>query len=123
MSGDTQCVTLLLTSGHKVDCVDRYGWPPLLYANFKAHESCVLALMKPKPEQVFVLGELLRRARSELEKKRTVKVEFQYCRDLHICRVEHSLSCYPTPTNAFLAAAMVSPHEKKSSALHARMGT
>lgn len=149
MSGDTQCVTLLLNSGHKVDCVDRYGWPPLLYANFKAHESCVLALMKPKPEQVFVLGELLRRARSELEKKRTVKVEmkilrqlcrplyfemymfsviveldeFQYCRDLHICRVEHSLSCYPTPTNAFLAAAMVSPHEKKSSVLHARMGT
>ena len=39
------------------------------------------------------------------------------------CRVEHSLSCYPTPANAFLAAAMFSPHEKKSSALHARMGT
>lgn len=88
MSGDTQCVTLLLNSGHKVDCVDRYGWPPLLYANFKAHESCVLALMKPKPEQVFVLGELLRRARSELEKKRTVKVEMmrilrQLCRPLY----------------------------------------
>ena len=74
MSGDTQCVQLLLDFGHQVDCVDRYGWPPLLYANFKAHESCVLALMKPKPEQVFVLGELLRRARNELEKKRTVKV-------------------------------------------------
>ena len=54
--------------------MDKYGWPPLLYANFKAYESCVLALMKPKPEQVFVLGELLRRARRELEKKRTVKV-------------------------------------------------
>lgn len=74
MSGDTECVQLLLNSGHQVDCVDKYGWPPLLYANFKAHESCVLALMKPKPEQVFVLGELLRRARRELEKKRTVKV-------------------------------------------------
>ena len=44
--------------------------------------------MKPKPEQVFVLGELLRRARSELEKKRTVKVEMmrilrQLCRPLY----------------------------------------
>ena len=76
MSGDTKCVELLLSSGHQVDCVDRYGWPPLLYANFKAHESCVLALMKPKPEQVFVLGTLLKRARNELEKKRTVKVHF-----------------------------------------------
>lgn len=74
MSGDTQCVELLLNSGHQVDCVDRYGWPPLLYANFKAHESCVLALMKPKPEQVFILGGLLRRARNNLEKKRAVKV-------------------------------------------------
>lgn len=74
MSGDTECVQLLLNSGHQVDCVDKYGWPPLLYANFKAHESCVLALMKPKPEQVFVLGELLRRARSDLQKKRTVRV-------------------------------------------------
>ena len=74
MSGDTECVQLLLNFGHQVDCVDKCGWPPLLYANFKAHESCVLALMKPKPEQVFVLGTLLRNARNELDKKRTVKV-------------------------------------------------
>ena len=74
MSGDTECVQLLLDFGHQVDCVDKCGWPPLLYANFKAHESCVLALMKPKPEQVFVLGTLLRKARNELDKKRTVKV-------------------------------------------------
>ena len=74
MSGDTECVQLLLSFGHQVDCVDKCGWPPLLYANFKAHESCVLALMKPKPEQVFVLGTLLRKARNELDKKRTVKV-------------------------------------------------
>lgn len=74
MSGDTECVQLLLNFGHQVDCVDKCGWPPLLYANFKAHESCVLALMKPKPDQVFVLGTLLRKARNELDKKRTVKV-------------------------------------------------
>ena len=74
MSGDTECVQLLLNFGHKVDCIDRYGWPPLLYANFKAHESCVLALMKPKPEQVFILGDLLRKARNKLEKERAVKV-------------------------------------------------
>ena len=74
MSGDTECVQLLLNFGHRVDCVDRYGWPPLLYANFKAHESCVLALMKPKPEQVFILGYLLRGAKNEVEKKRAVKV-------------------------------------------------
>ena len=79
MSGDTECVQLLLDFGHQVDCVDKCGWPPLLYANFKAHESCVLALMKPKPEQVFVLGTLLRKARNELDKKRTVKVHVHVC--------------------------------------------
>lgn len=80
MSGDTECIQLLLDFGHQVDCVDKCGWPPLLYANFKAHESCVLALMKPKPEQVFVLGTLLRKARNELDKKRTVKVHVDvYC--------------------------------------------
>lgn len=86
MSGDTQCVQLLLNFGHQVDCVDRYGWPPLLYANFKAQESCVLALMKPKPEQVFVLGGLLRRARNEIEKKRTVKVQYHLKLFTHFLR-------------------------------------
>ena len=78
MSGDTECVQLLLNFGHQVDCVDKCGWPPLLYANFKAQESCVLALMKPKPEQVFILGTLLRKARNEMDKKRTVKVHILY---------------------------------------------
>jgi len=95
MSGDTECVQLLLNFGHQVDCVDKCGWPPLLYANFKAHESCVLALMKPKPEQVFVLGTLLRKARNELDKKRTVKVHVHCILYVAVgCVVKHWLPAY-----------------------------
>jgi hypothetical protein len=74
MAGSTECVNLLLCNGHPVDCVDYCGWPPLLYANFKAQEECVLALMNPKPEQLFVLGQLLKKQRNEEEKKKTLKV-------------------------------------------------
>ncbi|EDO40299.1 predicted protein [Nematostella vectensis] len=74
MAGNTRCVQLLLDSGHPVDCLDKYGWPPLLYANFKAQESCVLALMKPKPEQLFVLGDLLKKPSNEAQKEKTFKV-------------------------------------------------
>lgn len=74
MSGSTECVQLLLAYGHQVDCLDRHGWPPLLYANFQAHESCVLALMEPKPEQLFVLGKLLRKAKNVVDKEKTLKV-------------------------------------------------
>lgn len=57
---------LLHERGHPVDCEDDSGWPPLLYANFKSSEhddtaqhECVLSLMRPKPEQLIVLGRLL----------------------------------------------------------------
>ena len=74
MCGSTECVQLLLDYGHQVDCLDKYGWPPLLYANFKAQESCVLSLMKPNPRQIFVLGKLLERSRNEHQKKQAFKV-------------------------------------------------
>jgi hypothetical protein len=73
-SGDTQSVKLLLQYGHQVDCLDSWGWPPLLYANFAAQESCVLSLMEPNPKQIFVLGDLLKRGRSEAAKERNFKV-------------------------------------------------
>lgn len=74
MAGSTECVQLLLTYGHPVDCVDKSGWPPLLYADFNAKEECVLALMKPKPNQLFVLGNLLNRQKTAEDKKKTFKV-------------------------------------------------
>ena len=39
-------------NGHPVDCVDKKGWSPLLYAHFQNHQDCVLALMEAKTEQV-----------------------------------------------------------------------
>ena len=73
-SGDTQSVKLLLQYGHQVDCLDSWGWPPLLYANFAAQESCVISLMEPNPKQIFVLGDLLNRGKSEAAKERNFKV-------------------------------------------------
>ena len=57
-----------------MDCLDSSGWPPLLYANFAAHENCVLSLMESNPKQIFVLGDLLRRGSSEAAKERNFKV-------------------------------------------------
>lgn len=78
MSGDIECVQLLFNFGYQVDCVDKCGWLLLFYVNFKVYESCVLAFMKFKLDQVFVLGILLRKVRNELDKKRIVKV-YVYC--------------------------------------------
>ena len=44
----------------KIDIPDNRGWPPLLYANFQAHEECVMCLLKPNPGQLHILGELLK---------------------------------------------------------------
>ena len=52
LSGWQDCVQLLISHGHIVDCIDERGWPPILYAHFKDHEDCVLALLKAKPQQV-----------------------------------------------------------------------
>lgn len=52
LSGWLDCVQLLISHGHTVDCTDEQGWPPILYAHFKDHEECVLALLKAKPQQV-----------------------------------------------------------------------
>eukprot|EP00041_Stephanoeca_diplocostata_P031283 m.971999 g.971999 ORF g.971999 m.971999 type:complete len:229 (+) comp23927_c0_seq31:2598-3284(+) len=38
---------------------DNMHWLPLLYADFTANRACVLSLMRPKPEQLAVLGRLL----------------------------------------------------------------
>ena len=73
-SGDTDCVKSLLKYGHKIDCLDSFGWPPLLYANFAAKESCVLALMEPNPKQIFVLGGLLKKDQSDKAKEANYKV-------------------------------------------------
>ena len=51
-SGWIECVNELILSDHPVDCIDRKGWSPLLYAHFQNHQDCVLALMEAKPEQV-----------------------------------------------------------------------
>jgi hypothetical protein len=67
-------VKLLLEYGHQVDCLDSWGWPPLLYANFAAQESCVISLMEPDPKQIFVLGDLLNRGKSEAARERNFKV-------------------------------------------------
>ena len=80
-SGDTKTVQLLLQYGHQVDCLDSSGWPPLLYANFAAQESCVLSLMEPNPKQIFVLGDLLKRQTSGAGKERNFKVK-RVCVDL-----------------------------------------
>lgn len=55
LSGWVECVEVLISHGHPVDCRDAQGWPPLLYAHFEDHHECVLALMKANPKQV--LGE------------------------------------------------------------------
>ena len=52
LAGSPDCVQLLLASGHKVDSTDEFGWSPILYAHFKKHEDCVLALLKANPHQV-----------------------------------------------------------------------
>jgi len=83
MAGSTECVQLLLTYNHPVDCVDKHGWPPLLYADFNAKEECVLALMKPKPRQLFVLGNLLRRQRTAEDQTKTLKVQILLIKLLH----------------------------------------
>lgn len=51
LSGWTGCIEVLLSNNHPVDCVDAKGWSPLLYAHFRHHQQCVLALMKAKPHQ------------------------------------------------------------------------
>lgn len=72
----------LLQYGHEVDCLDSCGWPPLLYANFAAQESCVLTLMEANPQQIFVLGDLLRRGDSEAGNERNFKVNICYSSSL-----------------------------------------
>ena len=52
LSGCLDCVQLLISYGHVVDCTDDFGWSPILYAHFKDHEECVLALLKANPQQV-----------------------------------------------------------------------
>ncbi|XP_065196427.1 uncharacterized protein LOC135827918 [Sycon ciliatum] len=59
--GHLHCIQALLHHGHRVDCVDNQDWPPLMYANFSASERCVVELMKAKPEQLSLLGRLLRK--------------------------------------------------------------
>ena len=48
-----------LEYGHPVDCKDNAGWIPLLYANFRAHESCIVTIMQQNPQQIFCLGDLI----------------------------------------------------------------
>lgn len=52
LSGWVECVDVLISHDHPVDCRDAQGWPPLLYAHFQNHHECVLALMRAQPKQV-----------------------------------------------------------------------
>ena len=52
LNGWVECIDVLISHGHTVDCRDAQGWPPLLYAHFQDHHDCVLALMKAQPKQV-----------------------------------------------------------------------
>ena len=67
--GSTDCVKLLLDRGHPVDILDDCGWPPLLYANFQSCESCVVELMKVKPQQLFVLSSLFKDSNPKQQEK------------------------------------------------------
>eukprot|EP00041_Stephanoeca_diplocostata_P031278 m.971604 g.971604 ORF g.971604 m.971604 type:complete len:1256 (+) comp23927_c0_seq18:392-4159(+) len=59
LGGFEGVVDELIGHGHPVDCQDNMHWLPLLYADFTANRACVLSLMRPKPEQLAVLGRLL----------------------------------------------------------------
>lgn len=73
--GNLQSIKLLLDFGHKVDCIDNYGWPPLLYANFRASEECVIMLFEKNPRQIFCLGNLMHEKNPE-QRRKNAKVTF-----------------------------------------------
>jgi len=69
-------IQLLINSGHKLDCVDTHGWPPLLYAIFhQANKECISVLMEKNPQQIFCLGRLIRDGKvNEEQRAKNIKI-------------------------------------------------
>ncbi|PRP85237.1 hypothetical protein PROFUN_07007 [Planoprotostelium fungivorum] len=58
-NGSIDCARVLIESGADVLEKDRGGWPPLFYASFHRHWDLVVTVVKMRPNQLELLGNLM----------------------------------------------------------------
>lgn len=98
-SGNLKSIELLISHGHSVNCLDKVGWPPLLYANFKATQSSVITLFRADPKQIFCLSNLLHNNDEGMRRKNAKVIQETLLSISHI-------DAYYTIFNDFIASNM-----------------